>query len=312
MTEQSRASSQPMQRQPPRREPTSAYRKLRRKLSLTKLRIPQIWLRHWGLRPADVFSASYPRSGVTWLRFTLFEILTGRASGFQAVNAEMSLRIFNRHNGLITLPGNGRLFGTHEPYRKEYKRAIYLARHVGDVILSEFAYTRALGFFRGDLDEFLTVFLRKKINPFGPWQRHVDSWLDSPIAGTRDFLLVHYEDIRQDPLPGFTRIVEFLGVDAGRDRIQRAIANNALEQMKEKERAEPQRVSAKDRFVRNGSVHGWRSKLSPEQVHLIEQYAGSALVRLGYPLASSSGADRQCVADTALGTPPGVFSPLDR
>ncbi|MEX2446142.1 MAG: hypothetical protein WD734_02295, partial [Dehalococcoidia bacterium] len=35
---------------------------------------------HRGLRPADVFVASYPRSGSSWLRFLLYEMTAGDAS----------------------------------------------------------------------------------------------------------------------------------------------------------------------------------------------------------------------------------------
>jgi hypothetical protein len=273
-----------------RRKPTSAYRKLRRKLSKTKLRIPHIWVRHHGFRASDVFFGSYPRSGSTWARFTLFEILSGRESGFDAVNAGIA-GVGKHATALPFLPCEGRLIASHEQYRKEYKKAVYMVRDVRDVALSEFAYTRALEFFRGDLDQFLITFLRKKISPFAPWQRHITSWLDSPIAGTPNLLLVRYEDLRKNPLEGFTRITEFLGVNVGADRIQRALANNSLEKMKEKERIEPQRASVKDRFVRNGTIQGWRSKLTPAQVQLIEQHAGSALQRLGYPTSNAMESD---------------------
>jgi sulfotransferase family protein len=268
-----------------RKKPTSAWRKFRRKLSKTRLRKPHIWLRHRGIGEADTFFASYPRSGTTWSRFTLYEILTGQEASFHAVNA--ALRGVGRHAmGLQVLPGNGRLISTHEQYRKEYKRAIYLVRDARDVALSEFAYTTALEFFRGNLDEFLETFLCKKISPFGPWQRHVTSWLDSPIAGTANLSVFRYEDLRQNPFEGFTRMAEFLGVEVDAERIRRAIANNSLDKMKEKERVEPQRASVKDRFVRSGSVQGWRSKLSSAQVEFIEKHAGGALSRLGYPVSS--------------------------
>jgi len=277
----------------PRKKPTSAWRKFRRSLSKTKLRGPHIWLRHRGISEADAFFCSYPRSGTTWSRFTLFEVLTGEAASFGAVND--GLRGIGRHSlGLHLLPGNGRLISSHEQYRKEYRKAIYLVRDARDVALSEFAYTTALEFFHGNLDEFLETFLCKKISPFGPWQRHVNSWLDSPIAGTPNMLVVHYEDLRKSPFEGFTRMAEFLGVKVDAERIRRAIANNSLEKMKEKERLEPQRASVKDRFVRTGSVQGWRSKLSPAQVAFIEKHAGSALLRLGYPLSDTlpeSGSD---------------------
>ncbi|MGA8150808.1 MAG: sulfotransferase domain-containing protein [Terriglobales bacterium] len=270
-----------------KRKPTSAYRKLRRKFSITKARVPLLWLRHHGFGPADVFLGSYPRSGTTWTRFTLFEILTGGASGFVAVNGALH-GVGAHKTGQRVLPNGGRLINTHERYHKQYKKAIYLVRDARDVALSEFAYTRALEFFHGDLDKFLTTFLCKKINAFGPWQRQVSSWLDSPIAGTPDLLLMHYEDLRQNPMEGFSRMVDFLGVKADPAMIQRAIDNNALEQMQEKERKEPVRASVKDRFVRSGAVQGWRSKLTPAQLELIEQHAGSVLARLGYPLSSGT------------------------
>jgi Sulfotransferase domain len=269
-----------------RKKPTSAWRKLRRHLSKTKLRIPHIWLRHRGINPADVFFASYPRSGSTYSRFTLYEILTGREASFHAVNA--AFRGVGRHEfGLGVLPGNGRLISSHEQYRKEYKRAIYAVRDARDVALSEFAYTRALEFFRGDLDEFLKVFLCGKISGFGPWPRHINSWLNSPIAGTDNLLVVRFEDLRQDPAEQFKRMAEFLGIGVDEERIRRAIANNSLDKMREKEQAEPQRASVKDRFVRNGSVQGWRSKLSAAQADFIEQHAGSLLRSLGYPVSAA-------------------------
>jgi hypothetical protein len=270
-----------------RSKPTNVYRKLRRKLARTKLRAPLIWLRHHGFRPADIFLGSYPRSGTTWSRFVMLEILTGHEGGFDEVNG-MLHGVGNQATGAPVLPGGGRLLATHEQYRKQYHKAIYLVRDVRDVILSEFAYTTALEFFDGDLDAFISDFLRKKVNPFGPWQKHVATWLDSPIAGTPNFLKVRYDDLRRNPLEGFTRIAKFLGVERDQAQIQRAIEHNTLAKMKEKEKAAPQRASVKGQFVRSGEVQGWRSKLTPEQVEFITKYAGEALQRVGFPLTGQA------------------------
>ena len=277
-----------------RSKPTNAYRKLRRKLSRTGLRAPLIWLRHHGFRPADVFLGSYPRSGTTWSRFVLLEILTGHEGGFDEVNG-MLHGVGNQATGAPVLPGGGRLLASHEQYRKQYHKAIYLVRDVRDVILSEFAYTTALEFFDGDLDAFISDFLRKKVNPFGPWQKHVASWLDSPIGGTPNLLEVHFEDLRKNPVDGFSRIAEFLGVNSDRALIQRAIEHNSLAKMKEKERAAPQRASVKGQFVRSGEVQGWRAKLTPDQVQFIAQHAGDILQRLGYPLSGETAENERVV-----------------
>jgi Sulfotransferase domain len=292
-----------------RKRPTSAYRKLRRKLSKTDLRIPHIWLRHRGLTPGDVFFASYPRSGTTWSRFTLFEILTGHESGFTAVNAGIC-GVGKHKHAVRVLPHNGRLIASHEQYRKEYKRAVYLVRDPRDVALSEFTYTTNLEFFRGDLDSFLHTFLCGKISPFAPWQRHVTSWLDSPLVGTGNLLIVRYEELRKNPLEGFRRITDFLGVNVTDERISSAIANNAIAKMKEKERLEPQRASVKGRFVGEGSVQGWRSRLSPTQVRFIEQHAGKALVRLGYPLTGGATAETETNVGSLAEIP--SFSAINR
>ena len=63
------------------KKPTSAYKKFRRKFAGTVLRTPLIWWRHRGLEPSDMFFAAYPKSGTTWARFVLFEMLSGMPSG---------------------------------------------------------------------------------------------------------------------------------------------------------------------------------------------------------------------------------------
>lgn len=268
-----------------RSKPTGLYRKLRRKLSRTPFRKPILWYRHHGFRPEDIFLGSYPRSGTTWSRFVIYEMVTGNNGGFDDVNGLLH-GVGTQATGARLLPRGGRLIATHERYWKGYHKAIYLVRDVRDVILSEFAYTTALEFFHGDLDKFIDTFLCKKINAFGPWQNHIASWVDSPIANTENLLVMRFEDLRQDSFQNFSKIAKFLGVDANPERVQNAIAHNALDRMKEKEKVAPQRASVKGRFVRSGSVQGWRAKLTPEQIQTIEHYAGPTLQRLGYPLST--------------------------
>jgi hypothetical protein len=255
---------------------------------VTPLRKPVLWLRHHGFRPQDVFLGSYPRSGQTWSRFVLYEILTGKEGGFDDVNGSIHL-VANHATGASLLPGGGRLIATHEHHWRSYHKAIFLVRDARDVILSEFAFTTALEYFRGDLDSFIHTFLCKRISAYGPWQDHVNSWLDSRISGTPNLLVVRFEDLRQDPFQRFKEMTQFLGVNPDPALIHRAIAHNSLEKMREKEQVAPQRASVKGRFVRSGAVRGWVDKLSAEQVRLIEQYAGAALQRLGYALSTPAG-----------------------
>lgn len=266
------------------------------------LRRPLNWLRHWGLGPNDAFIASYPRSGNTWLRFVLYEVLVaGQTADFDEVNhivAEVGL-----HGPAIPLlPGGGRLIKTHEPYQKQYKKAIYLVRDARDVVLSEYAFQRGLGWFHGDLDEFVQHFVRGEVNPFTPWQKHIPGFLDSPLGN--DMLLIKFEEMKRNTETVVSSVLDFLGVQVEAGAVRSAIANNTAQRMHEKEQHSPQmsdkapKPSGPDesKFIRGGKVGGWRSRLSERQIELIEEHCGDVLQRMGYP----TGRQVEAVSDSPL------------
>jgi hypothetical protein len=256
-------------------------RRVRFELSKTGLRSPLLWIRHHGFRASDVFTASYPRSGSTWLRFILVELLAGQSSGFRGVNL-LSPDVGEHSGAQALLPGQGRLIKTHELYRPSYQRAIYLARDPRDVVLSEYAYEKALGVIGEDFDAFLDAFLRKGVNPFGLWIDHVNTWLDAADSNQCELLVVRFEDMRRDTERCLKQMMEFLNFPVEDGAIRKAIEGNSLEQMKRKEKVTPQRASARGRFVGSGSVAGWKEKMTTSQLQRIDQYAGGAMSRLGY------------------------------
>jgi hypothetical protein len=266
---------------------SSTLQQLRHYVSKTKARVPVIWARHRGLNAADVFLGSYPRSGNTWLRFLLLEILTGKSAEFRRTND--LLPDVGAHKGVSPLlPNTGRLLKTHESYRPEYKKAIYLVRDARDVVSSEYAFQTSRGWFEGSFDEYVQSFARGYVSGYGSWQSHVSSWVDSPLARNGNLLLLRFEDMRRDTATALSKIGVFLGVEIKTGDITRAIESNSLERMREKEKKNPQRVSQKGRFVGSGSVEGWRSKLSDAQVQMIEKYAAGTLLRVGYPCGETT------------------------
>jgi hypothetical protein len=291
---------------------TIFFRRLRHNITSTKVRAPIIWWRHQGLKPEDMILGSYPRSGSTWLRFTLFEILTGKPSSFDSVNSAFRGLKDHRH-GWHLLPGGGRFIGTHETYRPSYRRAVYLVRDVRDVVLSEFAFEQSLGIGRQSLDDYLKDFVggRKR---HGSWQNHVQSWLDSPLASNGDLLVIRYEDLRQDSVEMFMKIADFLGMSKDRSTVERAVANNSVQKMREKEdrlytqenySAVPSRpvksVQPGGRFIRSGRMGGWQEKLNQGQLEVIEQHTAHLLQRLQYPVATSDLAtSSSCANATAV------------
>ena len=278
------------------------FRRLRHRITSTHVRDPIVWWRHRRLRPSDVMLASYPRSGSTWLRFVLFEILTGQPSGFDQVNAALRGLSDYRHSSAL-LPNQGRFIGTHEPFRPDYRRAVYLVRDVRDVVLSEYAFEKNLGIARPSMDLYLREMLLGH-KRHGSWQHHVESWLDSPLAATGNLLFLRYEVLRQDSVNVFLELLDFLKVHRSRADVERAVANNTLQRMREKEdrlytqpnySSVPRRpiktVEPGGRFVRSGAIGGWHERLTLEQRRFIELHTAHILTRLGYPVENVAGAE---------------------
>lgn len=293
----------------------TTLKELRYKASRTKLRAPQAWWEHRGLNDQDVMFASFERSGNTWLRFVLMEVLTTGDAGFLNVNQIVPEMGTHREMKPV-LPNGGRLIKTHEQYRSDYKRAIYLMRDLRDVMLSNWARDKEMGFSdyfdhgRG-MDGYVESFLQGKVNRFGSWQAHVDSWLNSPLAKNGNLLVVRYEDLRKDTEDGLMEMLEFLKIKGDAGRVRRAIENNSLRNMREKEEKaknsgatlgkgtllRKHRVDKEDaRFVRSGSMGGWREKLSETQCEMVTRYAGEALVRAGYPVGVGAAGQQELAA----------------
>jgi hypothetical protein len=284
-------------------------RRIRYRAIRTRLRAPLAWLLHRRLTSNDVFIGSYPRSGSHWLKFQLLEILTSQLASFE--NIKQLIPKVGDHGipgaaalealGLILpaeapsiVPGRGRLIHTHERYRPEYKKAIYLVRDLRDVALSEYAQAKTLNILRyydlTDFDSFLEPFLNGKIDRYGPWQDHVASWLESSLAKNGSLLVIRFEDLRRNTQKLLISVVQFLGIRVDEDVIRRAIVNNTVDRMREKEDVSKVLVRGPGedgRFVRRGSVGGWRERLTDAQLERIERYAGATLARMGYPRIDS-------------------------
>jgi hypothetical protein len=83
-------------------------------------------------------------------------------------------------------------------------------------------------------------------------------------------------------------MMDFLQVPVERETIRRAVANNSVEKMRDKEKVNPQKASAKGRFIRSGAVGGWRERFTETQAELVEKYAGNLLARLGFAEVASA------------------------
>lgn len=241
---------------------------------------------HLRVRRGDAFLASYPRSGNTWLRFMLFEALTGTPAGFSSVRRAIP-HVNPYMDTRPLLPNGARLFLTHEQYGRPYRHAsaVYLVRDVRDVIISEYGRRQMTLSYTNDFDHFLEDFLRGRIHRFGSWTDHVAGWTHRAAIADGSMLLVRYEDLKTDPAKKLSEVLQFLGEPRSPSVIRGAVDNNNLQAMREKEdRIRLPEATPGFRFVNKGMSGSWRERLDPRQIRRIEEASGRLLERLGYVL----------------------------
>lgn len=233
------------------------------------LRNVAIAVRHHGLVDDDVFLASYPRSGNTWIRFLLTDLTTGEAPGFPQVD-----RLIPRvglHAEAPALAAGHRLIKTHEPHRNEYRRAVYLIRDVRDVLVSWYGVNRFDPQDMSQFDAFVQDFVSERASPYGCWQRHVSGWLRAREEGA-EILVCRFEDLRADPGRTLRQIARFAGLAPSDQEIERALARNSARSMRELEQANVEYLRRAIGYRSSGmrGVEGaWRGVLTERHLRVM-------------------------------------------
>jgi hypothetical protein len=250
------------------------------------LRAPIIRYRHRGIRPQDGMLASYPRSGTTWLRFLLTEVLSGEEARF-GPDAQPIIYVGGHAAAPDVLPGGGRLIFTHETVPVGDRRVVYVVRDPRSVALSEHRWLVRRGLAPPTLDLFIDEFLRGRSNPWGRWDAHVNGWLDSEASKAGHLRVVRFETLRETPEAELADVLRFLGEEVDPSIVARAVENNTLERMREKEEEAPDRafgagVRRDIRFVKEGATGGWRNELSFAHAEAITRSFADAMARVRY------------------------------
>jgi len=251
------------------------------------VRPPIVYLRHRHLTPDDVVIGEYPKSGSTWLAFMVGEVLLDRTIDFDSQEQLVPALVAGvwPREAPRALPRAGRLFRSHEAHRREYRRAIYVVRHVADVAVSYHNWLAWQGVPTPGLQRFLPMFLQGRVGAYGSWQEHVLSWVEADDASIE---IVRYEDVKARPHETVTHVLRFAGVAPDPARVSMAVESNTVERMRAKEdrarRGPFSRHRAGRRFVSRGAPGGSLDCLTDDQFELIDRYAGPTLKRLGYPV----------------------------
>jgi hypothetical protein len=255
-----------------------------------------------------VWIASYPKSGNTWVRFLVCNLLFGRQDSAHTLNA----RVPDIHELGAQAPDDlpAGIFKTHfvysaaVPLAQRTAAAIYVVRHPADVLVSNFHYSqRSVGGVEDSqiaFGRYFDAFVQNRGDPrwiqmgMGSWDGNVRSWLG--IRHPFPVILLKYEEMMTHPRNACEMLAKLLKPNSTAAEIDAAIVNSSFTRMREIEDADIRdrrvgifykpylQASIADgrRFMRSGTMGEGVRRLTVEQRARLQAAFAPLLKELDY------------------------------
>jgi hypothetical protein len=229
----------------------------------------------------DVFLASYPRSGNTWMRLLLSDLIL-QTQGFSTNTGgniipdvyKVNIEQWNQDDRISQL--NFRIIKTHEYYEECYQKIIYLFRNPADSLCSFYYYKldRVQKFIDQGigLDQYCQ-------NSVDQWCRHIKIYLQAQEKTSSDFFFLSYETLKKRPILALQLVANFIGLKASRKMCKQAVKNQKFKKLKNKASLEDHsilgfnEVGGYKNFFRKGETNSAQEELSIETIKLIDSIA---------------------------------------
>ena len=233
-------------------------------------------------QPGDIFVATYPKCGTTWVQYILYLLLhegvplpAGQQIGnsiphLEEVGAELAKalptpRVIKTH---LTLD----FMITHTE-----ARYINVARNPFDCAVSFYHHTRGFErhyqFTSGTFDDFFECFLAGEVD-WGDYFDSLASWFEH--REDKNVLFLTYEGMKLDSRKAIAQIVSFLDLPTAQDEMTLAEIDyhSSFDEMCQNlERWSSPRPEDMPAFIRKGVVGDWLNYFSVDQAHrLVEKF----------------------------------------
>lgn len=226
----------------------------------------------------DIFLASFPRSGNTWMRLLLSDLIL-QMQGFSTNTGgniipdiyRVDIEEWNRDNRINQLPF--RIIKTHELYQQEYLKVIYIFRKPADSLCSLYHYV--IGRFI-DEDPGINQFCRSNVDKYCG---HIINYIDAKHKKSDDIIFISYENLKNSPIEVLNKVSNFLKLQVTSQMCQKALENQTFENLKSATKFEdPSKLGFSEQggyknFFRQGKVNSSKDELSIETIDFIESKA---------------------------------------
>ncbi len=215
------------------------------------------------LKADDILIASFPRSGNTWTRNLIVDIvlqlqdIDTTTNTFEDVEKVIpDIYQTKLEDGAADNPLPFRLIKSHARFNPEVKKTIYVFRRPVDTLSSYYHYR--IDFENMDAAGDVDGFCKSNL---GDWYKHVDSYVAASDTHMDDILFVSYEWLHRDTAGALLEMVGFLGLPADMGMCIKAVENQKFQNHRRQSK----------RFYRKGVVGDGKKELAAETVRYIEK-----------------------------------------
>jgi hypothetical protein len=235
------------------------------------------------LEESDVFICSYPKSGNTWVRFLLANLLRPDLEiSFRNLDEIVPDLHRRRIASKIDALPSPRFIKHHFRQFGGWSAYVYIVRDGRDAMVSYYHYEQQAGRFSGSFSEFLAA-----KHKFGAWHEHVSAALARSRERPDSFLVLRYENLQLDPVGCTRSLAKFCGIGVDSTVIDRAVARSEVDTLRRLERDHgPETPRSTGSFFRSGRRGEWEEWFGPKELELFHSQAGPVLEQLGYPTQS--------------------------
>jgi hypothetical protein len=112
------------------------------------------------------------------------------------------------------------------------------------------------------------------------WDARVSRTIeDGPALLGDNYTEVKYEGLLERPGEEMTRLLGFLGAEAGEETVSRCVSSASFEKLSKGRRRDEEDATS---FFRKGVAGDWKNVFTARDKQVFKEQAGGLLVRLGY------------------------------
>ncbi len=236
----------------------------------------------------DIMIVSYPKSGNTWMRFLLGNILYDDLNFANMENLIPDLYVVSNKD--LQNFKRPRIIKSHEYFDPRYKKIIYIVRDPRSIAVSYYYHSIKMNNISNDMNfsEFLDLFLDGEVDSFASWDENFKSWNCTKAENSNEFLLVKYEDLISNTFGEMQKVLIFLNITKEDNVISKGIEKSSFSSMKKNENKNKNKTKVLKKsnknmpFVRAGKTDEWIEYFGDNELSKIQNIFGDTMTELGY------------------------------